>query len=53
LDESYTDLKKKAKQIDNYLGDMDFRDEDKVSRVSWRNKAEMNEDKNVEQVNKY
>jgi len=50
LDESYSELKKKTRQLDNYLDDVDWRDDNKVSRVSWRNKAEMNESKHAEEV---
>jgi len=51
LDESYSELKKKTRQLENYLDDVDWRDDHKVSRVSWRNKAEMNEKKREEEVN--
>jgi hypothetical protein len=37
MNESTSELRKKTRQLDNYLGEIDWRDEDKVSRVSWRN----------------
>jgi len=40
MNESVSELRKKTRQLDNYLGEIDWRDDEKISRVSWRNNPE-------------
>jgi hypothetical protein len=37
MNDSVSELRKKTRQLDNYLGEIDWRDEEKISRVSLRN----------------